>query len=389
MRSHSIVRPVLALCALLLLTGCWNKYELTDWIFVQAAAIDKTEDDKIRLTTYFYRPTGGTNEEGGAAPINSAYASVQTEAKTLHEAVRDILMHAGRKAQWSHMRVILIGEPLAKERNIKEILDFFARDHEPRGTVSIQITNGAASPYLNKKPLIEQTLGQEFKHSEAETQRFAGKSLSSTLLELSIQLLSESNVGVLPYVYNDKLNPTILTVGGVALLRDGKLKKVLPADTGTEALLMLMNKYKEGVIEYTCEDKADRQGTESFEVTRFQSKIRPVLKGNEVSVVISVKAEGIIGELRCSQLITPEDEQAITLKIQKTIEAQMKETMQLLQKQKLDAIGIANKIYARHPYKWKKLKPEWEQRFAELSVDYDIKVKISGTGMNTGKPFGE
>ncbi len=58
---------------------------------------------------------------------------------------------------------------------------------------------------------------------------------------------------VVSYVYEDKLSGKMYSSAGLALLKNGKMKTVLPSGK-VEGLLMLRNEYKSGVIEIPCAD---------------------------------------------------------------------------------------------------------------------------------------
>ena len=50
------------------------------------------------------------------------------------------------------------------------------------------------------------------------------------------------------------------------------------------------------------------------------------------------------------------------------IEQDIKNTLALLQKQKMDVLGIGTRIYRKDPDLWYRLKPDWEERFSQYSV---------------------
>ena len=155
----------LSLSALFVLTGCWDRAELPEKGFVMGIALDQAKGGKISLTTQVFKPTQGVGSIGGKSPTVS-FANVTTIDSTLPRAIRDIPINLGRKTQWSHTRLIIIGEQLAREQEIFSLLEFFFRDHEPRLTVSIMIAEGRADNYLNKKPYIENTISQQLFQSE-------------------------------------------------------------------------------------------------------------------------------------------------------------------------------------------------------------------------------
>ena len=66
---------------------------------------------KISLTTQIYKPSQGVSATGAKA-AKSAYLNVITQNESISRAIRDIPLNLGRKAQWSHTRLIIIGENL-------------------------------------------------------------------------------------------------------------------------------------------------------------------------------------------------------------------------------------------------------------------------------------
>lgn len=114
----------IAFCSLplFLLTGCWDSLELHERSFVMGIALDETEDDKLQLTAQIYKPAPGgaqSNQSG-----QKSYVNIPIVENTVSEAVRKIPIHLGRKAHWGHLRTILIGEKLAREKGVGEILEF-------------------------------------------------------------------------------------------------------------------------------------------------------------------------------------------------------------------------------------------------------------------------
>ncbi|KRF09884.1 Ger(x)C family spore germination protein [Paenibacillus sp. Soil787] len=374
---------------LVFLTGCWNRVELDEYAFVQGVAIDQAENGKdIELTIQFYRPmTGSKKIEGG--PSRESYVNIKTRDKTLFEAIRDVTIHIGRKAQWSHMRVLIIGEDIARKRNIGELLDFFSRDHEPRATIFVMIGKDKAKLYLEKgKPFVETSMGQQLRESEKMASKNTGKSLKTSFINLMLELKSETGVAAVPYVYFDPKNiPISSPVTGLALMKKGKLVDIMPSKK-IESLLMLLDKYKSGILQIECpgESKKKMKKMESVEVANLKTKIKVKHMGDSVSAHVSTKIDGYFGELVCTNLKTPEDVEKFNKRVQKVIEKDINSTLLLLQKQKMDVLGIGNRIYRKDPAFWYRLKPNWEDRFKNLKFTVEVKANIFNTGANLGEP---
>src|SRR5690606_35187037 len=96
------------------------------------------------------------------------------------EAVRDFINYLGRKAQWSHMRAILVGEELARQ-GFNTFVDFFYRDSESRLTTPVLITKGEAKNYLEVRPYIENTIAQQIRKLQQMSAKYTGITQNSNL----------------------------------------------------------------------------------------------------------------------------------------------------------------------------------------------------------------
>ena len=299
------VLPILM--SVIVLTGCWDKSELPDFGYVQALAIDN--DDKagrIMLTTHFYRPSGGGDTGSSGRQQNKGF-NILTSGDTFFEAVRDIPTQLGRKAKFDHMRIILISEKVAQTQNIGDILEFFLRDHEPRATVPTAIVQGKASSALAVKPFIEITISQQLREINEMTYKYAAKAPLVPLLDLAIQLRSETAVALLPFI---SLNDTgkQLSANGIALVKKGKMTSKVVHATNAKILMMMINQFKTGTLNIPCStDKDSQKKKESFEVIKLDTKLLPIIHRNKLTVQVSTTIKGSINELRCSTLKTTEE----------------------------------------------------------------------------------
>ncbi|MBD2872934.1 Ger(x)C family spore germination protein [Paenibacillus arenilitoris] len=374
----------LIVVSFLLLTGCWNKVELPQKAFIMGVAIDQSENGKIQLTLQIYKPKGRKGGEGGTSSFN-----VVTTGNTLFEAVRDITMNVGRTAQWSHLRTVIVGEALAKSRNVGEVLEFFSRDHEPRLTAHFIIAKGKAADYMQLKPFIENTESQQFLQMERTSYENSSKTLEVTLLQLILQFRNQSGTVMAPYLYMYKHDKTTTpVVAGVALLQKGKMVDLVsPKDL--KAVLMLRNHYKAGIIQIPCslQDEKPNQKMDSIEVLTLETKISPRIVGDSLTVYVHTKITGMIGELNCTDLKTAKDDQKFINKVEHIVKQSLLDNIELLQKKKADVLEIGDKIYTQNPRKWMKWRADWNDRFAESKFVVDVELKLISSGTSISKPF--
>lgn len=377
------------LSVFLLASGCWDKSELIEFGYVQAVAIDQTEQGDIELTTLFYNPTAHSESSGSTSQAKKAI-TITTHARSVNEAVQDIPLHFGRSAKWDHMRIILIGEKAARSKPIGELLDFFSRNHEQRATVLLMATQGNAKDYIKVKPYIEYTIGQQLRKIEESVSQFSSKTTKLPLYELAIQLEGESNVVIVPMASKAPKNKDII-VAGTALFRDQRLVKSLVTPANTQPLLILLNRYKQGIIELPCPGAKQSSGPikETFEVISVHTSVKPLIRGDDLTIKVNTKLRGSVNELHCSSLQTTKDETAMRNRIAEQVKGDMEKLIAFLQKHKLDALGIGNNLYRRHPALWKTWKPDWERRFANASFEISVEANILNIGLNAGETFGK
>ncbi|RAV23192.1 Ger(x)C family spore germination protein [Paenibacillus contaminans] len=376
---------VLSLGLLFSLSGCWNKFELTDWAFVQAIAIDDSPDGKLQLTTHFYKPGGGGSLEGGQQ--GPAAFNITTKADSVFEAIRDIPLRMGRKAQWSHMRIIVISEQIGKKRNVQELTDFFVRDHEPRDTVTVIMAKGEAKDFLAQKPFIESTIGQQLKEMSQSASRFSAKSKNVNLLDLAIQFRGQTGIVLLPYTYMSDAESKDIALSKLAVIKDGRVVDDFMNSANVESLLMLRDEFQFGILEVPCKDKNNLK--ETFEITSLQSTTRIKPKQDTVSVRINTKIKGSFSEIRCTSALNSDAEKQVAGRIRDYVEKEQRKTIALAQSKKLDLLGIGDWLYRHHPALWMQWKSDWDDRFARADFDIHIDVQIINSGVLISKPYYE
>jgi spore germination protein KC len=376
------VRLTVLFIFLLLLPGCWSKYELTERGFVMGVAIDRNQNGQVELLTQIYRPSSPQADRPGNNPAESSI-NIETVSDTVMGAIRDIPIHLGRKAQWSHLRVILVGEQFSKKMDLMSMLDFFHRDHEPRSSVTLMITKGKAAKLLEKKPLIEQTTSQQLLRSSESSLLNTGKTLDTTLLDLILQVKSPNSDAAVAYVYEDKADPALWSAAGIALLRDGKLASVVPTEK-VKGILILQNKLHNGIMEAPCEGK--ERVEETSEVLALSVEKKPHYVKGRLVVDVKIRGEIAATELKCTSIKNEADEKQFVRGIERQMEKEVTEALAFIQKEKLDVIGIGNAIYRKNPKAWNQMKDNWDRQFSEIPFSFDIKLKLITGGSISARP---
>lgn len=380
------VAGCLMVCVLLL-PGCWDKAELTDRSFILGLAVDKADHGMVDLTMQIYKPIhsgGSEGKQGGSI----SFINVQTKGETMFDGIRDLILHTGRKGQWSHLRAIIVEDQLVQTYPIGEILDFFYRDHEARLSSSFFITHGKAAQYLEMKPLIEKTVSQQLLQITKYSNQHNYKTIDTSLLNLFLGLRSQTGISLVPYITKDGDKGEELVANGMAVLQKGKWQGIVSSQD-SRMIHMLLNKYKGGIIRVPCETQSASSDASdnSLEVLSFHSKLKPHIDGEAVKLQVFVQFSGAMGEMTCTKLKTPEDEKKFAETAARTVEQSLRETLNRMKQKKLDLIGLGDRIYRKNPALWKRWKKNWGERFAETQFDIKVKVEIKNSGTAIPKPL--
>lgn len=371
--------------ASLVLSGCWSSHELTDWGLVQAAAVDRADDNKILLTTQIYKPGGGASQDASGKPASS-FIETNATSITVQGASQDTSLKLGRRLQWSHSRVLLIGEETARGIGISSILDYFSRNHDFRGSNALMITKGKAAEFLRQNPLIENTMGQQLKSVEENSMLYTGKSLQVSMTDVNIASKSQVPLTVIPYAVLQKNDRSTVAVAGLAIIRfpDGRMIGfITPAQA--PYFLMLINRFHSGVVELSC--GAELPGADSFLVGKAVTKLKPEFNGEQIHLKVSTELSGVIGQLGCRPVVSKEETDEFIMRVQEKVKAELTKTLEHLLKEKSDVLGIGEHIYRTRKSKWKTLKPDWPEIFAKMDFEITVKARIQNAGSDVAKPF--
>ncbi|WP_336783279.1 Ger(x)C family spore germination C-terminal domain-containing protein [Paenibacillus illinoisensis] len=68
----------------------------------------------------------------------------------------------------------------------------------------------------------------------------------------------------------------------------------------------------------------------------------------------------------------------------KIAEQQVKPALDKIQhKYKVDVGGFGEQLRIKYPKVCRKVKPDWDKRFSEVPITYDIKIKLENQGSST------
>ncbi|WP_186578000.1 Ger(x)C family spore germination protein [Aquibacillus kalidii] len=388
--TKKIIILLLPCILLLFITGCWNRRELNDLAISLGEGID-LEGDSYRISTQIVIPGEIASKSTGSSS-NIPVRLFTTKEDTVFEAMREMTTVSPRIIYHSHLRVLVIGEELAR-KGIDEVLDYFSRDHELRTDFYIVIAKDtSAENVLSILTAIEKIPANSIVSSLETSEKTWAPTTAVKLDELIQDLVTEGKNPVLPGIEiigdpsNGKSKQNIesitpssyLKYSSIAVFKKGKMLGWLDREQ-SKGYNLIMNNVESTIADVRCPDKKKF----NFEIKKSQAEVTANVRNNTPKINVSIKAEGNIGEMNCELDLT---KQTTIEKLQKLIESDLKHVVQdaiksVQDEYSVDIFGFGDTIHRSDKNSWKSLKKEWnEKHFSELEVDVKVDVKIRRLG---------
>ncbi|GGA32861.1 Ger(x)C family spore germination protein [Paenibacillus physcomitrellae] len=376
----------LVLMCMLPLTGCWDRLELNDRAILLGWGMDLLEDGRYLATANIVLPMAAKAQEGsGGSP---GFLTESAIGKDITDAGQNMQKKLSRVTFSGHRRNIFIGENLAKH-GIGHLMDEYTRSPNvrPRSNIFI-VKNGTAQEAM----ALFYRLETNPSIAVQKIQEKLGAPISRSLLDFFIQI-NKNKSGVMPTIEvvnperevpkkteNDSPPQPTLEMDGIAIMDENiKLVGYLEPDDFW-VRLWVADELKKRDITKTIDGK---ENTVSMRLSNLRSKVTPIFQDGSVSFKIRLTARGEIVENNTAMNVA-EDQVILKLEqtFQKRLEADVLQVIKKVQTQYgTDVFDFGDTIRMFHPYKWKKLEPDWEQTFKQAPVDVQLQLDITGTGL--------
>ena len=369
---------------LLFLGGCRNNRDINSLAIVTAIGIDKAASGNIELTVQIIGPSkqsssqmgSGSSEGGSGVAIN-----VSAEGITTFEAVRNIIPKLSKKAYFSQLQLLVIGEDMAKE-GLNKIWDFFERDHEVnRQFRVIVVKGGTAKSVIEAKADVDQMGGVQI--TETIDNESYGKNINIQGFEVTV-LLSELMTGlVIGVIDTDGANRlTDMKVEGGAVFKNARLVGYLDDDEA-RGYLFASNQIKSTIL--TISNPGEPENLVSIEVIDSSGKLTADLKNGEPKLGIEITAYGNIGDEQGSTDLSEID---MIKKLESESEALISENIRdmLNKSQKIydsDILGFNDLLYKHHYKDFEKIRGNWDKLYGDADIDIKVQFTIKRSGMIT------
>jgi spore germination protein KC len=400
MKTKWVMRTLLFLVVIVLLTGCWNSRELNDMSIVMAMGVDKldkTNEYQVSIQVVNPGAVSSGTIGGGSGGSGTPVTVFSGTGKTLFEAIRKTSQKVPRELFFSQMQLLVIGEAAAKD-GIEKLFDFFDRGHEIRLTTKVLVTRGAkAKQMMGILAPVEKIPAIGMVGKVEATEKLWSENVNNKIDDIIKALVIEGKEPIISGVIingnfkegnkNANLEQTepsaIVEIKGIALFKNGKLRRWMDGDKA-RGILLVLNKMKGTIIVL---DRNNGKKRVDIEIIRSKTNVSAKVKDDRPIIQIDIRQEGHLGEVTYPVDLTKREEiSKLEKEWEKEIEKEVIQAVNIAQREKCDIFGFGGAVKQTNPKAWEKMRKDWSKIFAETKVDVKVDAYIRRTGMRT-KPY--
>ncbi len=365
----------LVLILMFALGGCWDRNELSSLAIATGAAFDKPQSKVgIDMTTQVINLDTLAPVAVHSTIAAPPYWNIKTTGQTVFDCIRNASQQSTHKLYWAHNQIIVFSEDLARESGVRQYLDFFLRDAEPRVSTWVLVSKGKASDILEMESKLEPIPAVNIA-SLIENRKYTGKASAVDLYEFSNRMLSEATAPVMSLIeLVDENDEKIPLLSGTAVFnQDGKMIGTLN-ELETRGMLLAIDQFESGLL---VVEAPDSKGQLGIEILNSSAKIKPQISDGRLKIKIDIKVSGSLGDANCYVDVLDENTwNSINQRQAEAIRRDILLSLKQARTLKADIFGFGDAVYKKYPQEWKKMKPDWEEIFPSLEVEIEAQTTL-------------
>lgn len=355
---------LLLLAAALLCSGCWDKKEFNQLALAQAIAVDYAEE-QYELTLQLIMPKASDENVS-----DESLWIISGKGDSVGDALEEIALRAPREIYLDHLDIVLLGEELM-QHDIDHGLEYLLKQHVLRRRTNLLAVEGKAGDILQAKPDLAK-VDMFYLANLLKDQNRRMKGNATMINDYYLRAGNELHeVLVIPKVAAK--GEKELQLKGGALLQDGVLLRWVDQEW------MTGYRWITGGKEMTTLPNA---GPEQEDITleMHKSKCRwELLSANPLRVRANMEGTLYVVENKTltkniSLMEIEQLNQHIQQEAKKQLTKRIEDALQQAQKEKGDAFGLGQWLYAWHPEVVKV--QDWPQQFSEAEIEVNLETKI-------------
>ncbi|SET25179.1 Ger(x)C family spore germination protein [Paenibacillus sp. NFR01] len=388
----TVISMLLLLFLPMLLSGCWERRELNELAFVLALGLDKAEAG-YKVTMQVVIPSSMASQtSGGAGGSGVPVISYSFPVATVYESLRKFNLTSSRSSYLGHIRVLVIGEALARE-GVADTLDVLKRSREPRMDFYVMVArNNTAENVLNVLTPLDKLPASKLFNALDKSYKVSAKTVAVTLDKFIEDLLYKGKDPILTGIEiqgdaqkggeksnTERTSPNArLRYESVAVFKKDKMIGWLD---DTEAIGC--NYINNNVTKNTGIVKGEDGKWIVIEALTTTTRRKVKFIDGEPHIFLEVKAISNVEEIQGTDRL---DTEKIVRKLEEKAEARiigrMEQAIEQVNKRyNVDIFGFGQSIYRANPKAWARLQErKGDDYLKTLPVHITADVTINRVG---------
>lgn len=359
-------------------TGCSRtKQEINNISVVLAVGFDLTPENK-----YIFEAQILNTQSSKKSPSNVVVFT--STGDTPYDAINRMSTSLGKNLFFGHSAYIIVGDRLS-QNGVSLIIDALLRNPDTRPDRPFLATKGNALDII-KAITIDEKVPASSIDNILKFQVGKGFVPLTTRLDFANALGSKTAApiaGMINLEKNIKADNTF-SVAGTAVFKKDKLAGYLDKKE-TRGMQWVNGKIKTGNL--VVETK--NMGIITFDVLNTNSKIKPIINNDSITMQINIKVKSNIIEMteNLDLMKNPDEIQYLNKLQNKAIESEVKLTLQKAQKIfKADIFDFGSIIHRSNPKLWNTIKNDWQDIYPNIKVEVTVDSSIKRPG-SISKPI--
>jgi spore germination protein KC len=373
----SLSRAIAVVLFLLLVTGCWDRTEVNDVAIVVTTAFDRDKQGMFTVSAEIplVGQLGGASGGGGGTGGNNFYID-SDKGPTIREANNRIQLRMAREMLFSHRRVVVIGEELAKN-GIRELFDVIARVPENRLTTYMVVAKGEASKLLHTKPKLERF------SSEVIRELVKSRPVVTLNLKDIAQMLGSQGSDPLLLIMEPRPNKMgdtqsmEIQIAGYAIFEGDQMVEEL---TGKEMIGVnfLRNSFERTPVTVLRENNSHL----SLVVDKGTTKLKPSFGKDRFHLDVSIELTAVIMEnLKLEDSSEVENITALEEALKTEVHRIVTGVLNKMKKHRSDFLALGLNLYRSKPKVWQEIHRDWKQYLSEMSFNVQVQANLGNIGL--------
>ena len=351
--------------------------EVEDMMIIQGVAVDKdNEVYEVTIEMLNNKQSASADSSNVGEEMTLVYSG---KGETVAEALRLIINKTGNVPTYTHNKVIILSEEVAKN-DITKVLDFFERDYttEP-------VTLVCTAKDVKAGEVLKANIGKDISKSEVLEKILNQSAISSItpetrLIDVINTVLDETACIALPTVTLQGNGGTkTFFVENIAVFNYNNEISYYLGRESSENFVKLLGELKNGTL--VTEDENGSKAT--FIIVDGKTKYKAEVINGIVNYNVKIKMYCDLNAYEGDrfQSIKNETVELFRKNIELDTERKLKDTYKAIQKHdSFDILHFGRRLLQNDKNAYKQMKNNWQENFKNGNINVDVEVVIRRIG---------